>query len=96
MQKKKKKKKKGAIPHIIWVIYSVSIPDWFGTVKMELHISYKKPWIRVTSHVHNWLYSWDLRQLGKMEKKWKLGGNAAQRHVSLLIMSIWHYFSETM
>ena len=25
-----------------------------------------------------------------------MGGNAAQRHVSLLIMSIWHYLSETM
>ena len=37
-KKKKKKKKKcsDSIPHIIWVIYSVSIPDWFGTVKMEL------------------------------------------------------------
>ena len=34
--KKKKKKCSDSIPHIIWVIYSVSIPDWFGTVKMEL------------------------------------------------------------
>ena len=68
-KKKKKKKCSDNIPHIIWVIYTVSIPDLFGTVKMELDISYKKPCIRVTSQVHNWLYSWDLRQLGKMEKK---------------------------